>query len=127
MALAGNRVAFKGKWGNLFARTTRSATSHNVSLRALNETAAQENLLPKYVSVDKLKFMVVSMDDQVAAYFDTICGRTDFHGAFLRAFQEAAAYLVEFEPSPHGPRLLDGSWNEGVTETFRTQPAANPT
>lgn len=60
------------------------------------------------------------MDEETGEYFDTISGRDDFDAMFAEGFDQTIAYIMEEDkPSEHGPRMLDGTWHEGVTSSVR--------
>jgi hypothetical protein len=111
--------AFNTKWGGIF-QYDETRTARNDAYHEKNRQAEAENVVPSYISAARIKFMLVQMDEETGGYFDTISGRDGFDAMFAEGFDQTIAYILEEDkPSEHGPRMLDGTWHEGVTSSIR--------
>lgn len=110
--------AFRTQWQAIFDYDEK-VTTRNEQLRAESEEAKANNVLPSYVTVVMLKYVLAEMDSEVGEFLDTLSDRDDFSPVFAQAFDAAVAYMLEEDkPSPHGPRMMDGNWHEAITGAF---------
>ncbi|MCS4089913.1 hypothetical protein [Rhizobium sp. BK176] len=111
--------AFKAKWGGIF-QYDETRTVRNEAYREKNREAEAANVVPPYLSAERIKYMLAQMDQETGDYFDTISSRDGFDTMFAEAFDLVVAYILEEgKPSKHGPRMLDGTWHEGITNSVR--------
>jgi hypothetical protein len=112
--------AFMAKWGGIF-QYDEARTAQNDAYIGKNRQAEAENVVPSHMSAARMKFMMAQMDDETGEYFDTISARDGFDAMFADGFDQTIAYILEEDkPSEHGPRLLDGTWHESVTNSIRS-------
>lgn len=109
--------AFRKTWGRSFSYDERD-TERNAAWEDVLRVAREDHVLPAHVTAERMKYVLVRMDDEAAEFFDDISNRDGFDAMFTEALRHATSYLLESTDTRHGPRDAEGVWRNGVEEAF---------